>query len=839
MKHSQYSRLPTIFALLFILSACGGQATETPAPTDGIFFAAERTNLQAGECTVLRWEVTAGFGVTLDAQPVDKSGQMEICPPETRGYELAVDMGTRMETRTIEIVVSGGTGQTGGDQTPVPPGTPAYQSAAWVQLGGPPGGLGYDIRYDFSDFNRWYVTDAFAGFFYSDDRGLTWMESNQGLPTWGEKGGFVFPVFSVTVDQHNPSTVWTGLQFSGHIYKSTDRAQTWVQMDNGVTPNNGQSFRGFTVDPSSSDIVYAASEVAADVFVQAGKKPQGTTGSGGRLYRTTDGGLTWTLLWEGDALARYVWVAPDDPNRLYVSTGIFDRYPLNYPRNATPDNAGGVGILRSTDGGQTWTVLDGQNGLHSLSIGSLYMKPDDSRTLLAGAGSMMGITYETVNGQPDMPFGGVYLTTDGGDHWQEVISNQHIGAVEYCQQDPSIAYAASNRAVFRSADGGQTWTQRSSSDRPTWGPPGLSPGMPIDMQTDPQDCDRVFINNYVGGNFLSEDGGQTWSISSRGYTGADPPRVFVDPADAAHVWTVTRMAPWESTDGGFTWNPMAFPALIAGGEIMGMDPADADHALIDSMASLFETEDGGQTWTRRFQTTCPPDVGEAGCMGTMFSEIAFAPSDPQTVYAGSRNTSIALELVQPTGLRGLGIARSTDGGGTWNFLTDPSISRLGIVAIAVSPTDPQVVYAGGSAGAGVFKSADGGQSWSSVNQGLPTPLGIIFDLGIDPADPGHIFLGGSQGLFVSADAAASWTQVTAGLDANAAVRAVLFDKANPSIVYAATSTGVVYSTDGGQSFLPLNQGLGIKNLVATSLALSGNGSVLYATGIGVFRLGTP
>ncbi len=71
-------------------------------------------------------------------------------------------------------------------------------------------------------------------------------------------------------------------------------------------------------------------------------------------------------------------------------------------------------------------------------------------------------------------------------------------------------------------------------------------------------------------------------------------------------------------------------------------------------------------------------------MGTMFSEIAFAPSDPQTVYAGSRNTSIALELVQPTGLRGLGIARSTDGGQTW-ATANLGLGHLGVSTLAFGP----------------------------------------------------------------------------------------------------------------------------------------------------------
>ncbi len=77
--------------LACILASCGGQATESPA--DFITFTADRTSIQPGECTVLRWEVTEGFGVTLDAQPVEKIGQVEVCPTETRTYILAVDIG--------------------------------------------------------------------------------------------------------------------------------------------------------------------------------------------------------------------------------------------------------------------------------------------------------------------------------------------------------------------------------------------------------------------------------------------------------------------------------------------------------------------------------------------------------------------------------------------------------------------------------------------------------------------------------------------------------------------------------------------------------------------------
>jgi hypothetical protein len=81
----------------------------------------------------------------------------------------------------------------------------ASQTLTWVRTGGPPGGLGYDIRYSFDDPNTWYVTDNFAGVHISTDNGLTWEPANTGIP--GQLGftGDERPIFSLTVDPHDPT----------------------------------------------------------------------------------------------------------------------------------------------------------------------------------------------------------------------------------------------------------------------------------------------------------------------------------------------------------------------------------------------------------------------------------------------------------------------------------------------------------------------------------------------------------------------------------------------------------------------------------------------------------
>ena len=224
----------------------------------------------------------------------------------------------------------------------------------------------------------------------------------------------------------------------------------------------------------------------------------------GVLYRTTDGGQHWSAIWRGDNLARYIWIDPRDFNVIYLSTGIFDREAANSdPQAHLP---GGEGVLKSIDGGETWQQAN--NGLDNLYVGSLFMHPTNPDILLAGTGNNQYYDHN-----------GVYLTIDGAQSWRLVQGDANINAVEFSGTDPNIAYAGSANAIYRSADGGLTWERVSGNEDNGWGAPGVRAGFPIDLQVDPRDPDRLFANNYGGGNFVSEDGGRTWEVASAGYTG--------------------------------------------------------------------------------------------------------------------------------------------------------------------------------------------------------------------------------------------------------------------------------------------------------------------------------
>ncbi len=708
----------------------------------------------------------------------------------------------------------------------------------WIRLGGPPGGLGYDIRYNFADPNTWYVTDNFAGVHISTDSGLTWWPSNVGIPGQGGVTGDAIPIFCLTVDPHNPQILWAGTDWSGHVYKSVDGGLTWEQKDNGITIQyGGLTFRGFTVDPRSSDIVYAMGETHDPI---TGAAVWGS-GTGGVVYKTVDGGEHWDVLWDGgipSSLARYLWVDPRDPNILYVSTGIFDRGAIGESANPEQDVEpfGGLGVLKSVDGGQTWRVLGIENGLEILYIGSLFMHPETPEVLLAAAGKLVpGPAADHLIRTGQNP-AGIYRTTNGGEHWDRVLISpmDRVGeaftSVELCPSDPNIGYAGSEMTIYRTENAGLTW-DLVAGGHDGWGPPGVVTGWPIDMQCDPRDTNRVFANNYNGGNFLSEDGGRTWSNASQGYTGAQVIRVAVDPGDPARVYVAGRSGPWRSDDGGTNWQGAFYPVDpdgVHGLEWMTIsaDPSRPGH-LLGGHGVMLGSEDGGQSWHVR--TSMEQLAGE----GT-FSTILFAPSDPAIVYAGIAGDG-CLRMREPVPCDvGFGVIASRDGGKSWQRATDAGLGNLPVYDVAVSPVDAFHVYA--ATEAGLYRSLNGGEAWARLDQ-LPSG-DRVRAVSVNPADPQKVLAAVEPtGIYLSADGGETWAQASAGLEPNSAIHDIEFDPQNSQVVYISdTFSGMYRSTDGGRTWLRINTGL--DNRAVLGLAISTDGQHLYVAtdGGGVFRM---
>ena len=712
----------------------------------------------------------------------------------------------------------------------------------WISLGGPPGGLGYDIRYKLDFPEIWYVTDANAGVYRSLDNGHRWEPINEGIATFAGPSNDLIPVFCLTVNPHDPNIIWAGTTGNGHLYKSVDAGIIWEEKDEGITLEyDALSFRGITFDPIDPEIMYAMAETTDESL---GGPTVWGNGTGGVIYKSVDAGEHWEKIWDGgvpSSLTRYMWINPKNTDVLYVSTGIFDRGAIGEGDIIT-DPFGGIGILKSTDGGDTWTIQDESNGLRCLYLGSLYMHPVNPDTLLTCAGHVLtdgrGLEYleNIIASGGTTPFG-VYRTTNGGLDWVQVLAEgmgEVFASVEYSTFNPNIAYAASEEAVYRSEDAGENWN-RVSLREGNWGPPGVETGFPIDIQCDPRNPDRLFINNYGGGNYLSEDGGQTWANASNGYSGSRPRKVEVCPYDPTRVYAVGPSGIWRSYDAGDTWEGIHYPPdnapVYANYTVVLADKNLKNHIYAGTRAShIVESFDGGLHW--QFLWPGHDHMGVMISYNMEISDMVFAPSNPDHMYAGI-STIVCSFFTEPCG-EGMGVVFSKDGGANWELSDDASIKSNSVISLAVNPADAQKVYAGTENG--LFLSEDGAESWDPVTT-IPVN-GRTRAVAFNPENPQQLFIGIDEyGMYRSDDGGVSWSASVAGLEPNSSLRKILFDPTDHSIIYTCDIlSGVYRSDDGGDSWTIMNENL--FNRSVTDLSISTDGQHLYGStyGNGVYRL---
>jgi len=536
---------------------------------------------------------------------------------------------------------------------------------------------------------------------------------------------------------------------------------------------------------------------------------------GGGLWKTTDGGMTWTNVTDGQvksASVGAVAVSESNPDVIYIGMG----------ESCIRGNImAGDGVYKSTDAGKTWTHL-GFDGGGKQNISKIRVHPTNP-----------DIAWVAVFGQHGAPNAerGVFKTTDGGKTWRKVLyRDDKTGAIDISvdRTNPNVLYAALWEAyrieyqmssggpgsgLFKSTDGGETWQEITRN-------PGMPSGVVgrIGVSVSGADPNRVYalVENENGGLLSSDDAGATWklinpnrSIRQRAFYYT---HVFADPRNRDVVYALNTSL-FKSTDGGKTLTSVG-RGTHGDHHDLWIDPDDPTHLVNGNDGGGTISVSGGGAWseqdfpTAQFyhvvttkhipfhvcgsqqdnSTACvssaPPGGFGGGGGNPLYvvgggepGYIAADPKDVDVFFGGTNNGGFLTRFDRKTGqLREVNPyprmfqgEPSSDVKERWQW-TYPVI---------FSPVNPTVLY---TSSQHVWKTTNGGQTWTRISGDLtrhdPKTMGpsggpithdmnspeiyaTVFALGPGKKNGNVIWAGSDDGLIhVTRNGGQTWTNVT-------------------------------------------------------------------------------
>ncbi len=474
----------------------------------------------------------------------------------------------------------------------------------------------------------------------------------------------------------------------------------------------------------------------------------------GGVWKTEDGGMYWENVTDGFARTASVGaiaVSESSPNVVYAGMG------ETCIRSVATH---GDGVYRSNDDGRMWKHLGLTDTRH---IAKVMVHPEDPDVVYVGAlGHIFGPNSER----------GVYRSVNGGETWVRVLfRNEDSGAIDLAMDpnDPNLLYAAlwdarrtpwdivsggPGTGLFRSADGGDTWTELTNNLDMTDGVKGR-----IGVSVSAARPGRVFalVEAYDGALLRSDDGGDTWERVSEDPNLIVRPwyftHVVADPVDGEKVYVLNEQL-WRSTDGGRTFAVM--PAPHADHHDLWIDPRDPGRLVLAGDGGGYVSYNGGATWP---VVTNQP-------IGQMYHAVA-DDQFPYRVYATQQDMGQAISIPSRT-YRGAIANEDTYESGT---------SENGY--IVVRPDDPNVVYLGGSA---LGPSANGGMLFRYDRRtGQERAIGTwpefygalgakdqrhryqwTYPVALSPHDADVLYAAGEQ-VFRSTNEGASWEAISPDL----------------------------------------------------------------------------
>ncbi len=509
----------------------------------------------------------------------------------------------------------------------------------------------------------------------------------------------------------------------------------------------------------------------------------------GGLWKTTDGGTTWST--RTDTLpvlgVSDIAIDPTNPDIMYIATGDGDLGSLSAMIAGKLGDTKSVGVLKSTDGGATWntTGLDWDVSSAKL-IRRLLMSPSDPQILVAAASD------------------GLWRTTDGGVTWVNVQDGYFMD-VECKPGDASIMYASTfrNSAIYRSTDYGESWSSVATL-------PGI---IRIDLAvsvTSPDLVDALCANNSggLGGLWRSTNSGASFTqylvgtgsnnvLNIRGdASGTDGQGYYdlahvINPENEQDIW-IGGVNVWSSQNGGSDWrltsvwadsatalaaagvgHPDTIPVVHADCHWLAFHPLQSGTLFACNDGGIYKTTDAGANWT----------ILSNGLEISQIYRIGVAQTVADNVVCGLQDNGSKW-------LRADNWVELTDGDGM-SCAFDYSDHR-----IAYTSVQNGVIYrlsAVDSSATVISTNIPGGQATGA------SPLGAwVTPFVIHPTNPQTLFAGYDR-LYKTTDRGDSWTPISPALT-NDVLRFIAVAPSNPSTIYAATHDTIVRTTDGGETW---------------------------------------